>query len=100
MNCGAAKGRTFPCSWTMSGSESDCAMTTTPSTASASETSYEPSWAHVRMEPRSEYFDSDDQPPTMKPYTPIEPSAKITSSPIDTFSTSPFTCQPLMSQPA
>ncbi len=40
---------------------------TTPSTLSASETSYETSCAHVRIEPRIEYFDSDAQPPTMKP---------------------------------
>src|SRR5581483_12483125 len=100
MNCGAANGRIFPCSWTISGSESDWAINTTPSTASASETSYETSCAQVRIDPSSEYFDSDAPPPTMNPYTPIEPSAKITSRPIDTFSTSPFTCQPFTSQPA
>ena len=56
-------------SWaaTMSTSESDSAMITTPSTESASETSYETSCAHVRIEPSSEYFESDAQPPTMKP---------------------------------
>ena len=42
-------------------------MITTPSTESASDTSYETSCAHVRIEPRSAYFDSDAQPPTMKP---------------------------------
>ena len=40
---------------------------TTPSTDSASATSYDTSCAHVRIEPRIENFDSDDQPPTMKP---------------------------------
>ena len=52
-------------------------MITTPSTESASETSYETSCAQVRIEPRSAYFESDDQPPRMKPYTPTEPMAKI-----------------------
>ena len=42
-------------------------MITTPSTESASETSYETSCAQVRIEPSSEYFESDAQPPTMKP---------------------------------
>ena len=53
----------------------------------------------MRIEPRSENFDSEAHPPTMKPYTPIEPSAKISSSAIGTFVTSPFTCQPLIVQP-
>ena len=44
-----------------------CAIITTPSTESASETSYETICAQVRIEPSSEYFDSDAQPPTMKP---------------------------------
>ncbi len=57
-------------------------MITTPSTASASETSYETSWAQVRIEPSSEYFESEAQPPTMNPYTPMEPSAKIRISQI------------------
>src|SRR5689334_3381677 len=98
-NCGAANGITSPCLWTMSTSESDWPIITTPRTASASETSYETSCAHVRIEPSSEYFDSDDQPPTMKPYTPIEPSAKTTISAIGTFAISPLICQPLTSQP-
>ena len=55
------------CSATMSVSESDWPISTTPSTASASETSYETSCAHVRIEPSSEYFDSHAQPPTMNP---------------------------------
>ena len=42
-------------------------MITTPSTDSASETSYETICAHVRIEPSSENFDSLAQPPTMKP---------------------------------
>ena len=60
---------------------------TTPSTESASATSYETSCAHVRIDPSSEYFDSDDQPPTIRPYTPIEPSAKIRISAIGTLAT-------------
>ena len=46
---------------------SDWPISTTPSTLSASETSYETSCAQVRIEPRIEYFDSDAQPPMMKP---------------------------------
>ena len=46
---------------------SDCPISTTPSTLSASDTSYETSCAHVRIEPRIEYFDSDAHPPMMKP---------------------------------
>ena len=53
--------------WTISGSESERPSRTTPSTLSASETSYDTSCAHVRIDPSSEYFDSDAQPPTMKP---------------------------------
>ena len=30
----------------------------------------------MRMEPSSEYFESDAQPPMMNPYTPSEPIAK------------------------
>ena len=51
----------------MSVSESEPDIRITPSTASASETSYETSCAHVRIEPSSEYFDSLAQPPMMKP---------------------------------
>ncbi len=42
-------------------------MITTPSTLSASDTSYETSCAHVRIEPRSENLESDAQPPMMNP---------------------------------
>ena len=42
-------------------------MITTPSTLSASDTSYDTSCAQVRIVPRIENFDSDAQPPTMKP---------------------------------
>ena len=66
-NCGAAKGRNSPCRCTMSVSASDRPRITTPSTLSASDTSYETSCAHVRIAPSSENFDSDAQPPTMKP---------------------------------
>ena len=59
--------RVVCCLSTISVRLSDCPIITTPSTESASETSYETSCAHVRMEPRIEYFDSDAQPPTMKP---------------------------------
>ena len=42
-------------------------MSTTPSTERASATSYETSCAQVRIEPSSEYFESDAQPPMMNP---------------------------------
>ena len=42
-------------------------MITTPSTESASETSYETSCAQVRIEPSSANFESDAQPPMMNP---------------------------------
>src|SRR3954452_4350229 len=98
-NCGAANGMNSPCRCTMSGRLSERPMITTPRTLSASDTSYETSCAQVRIVPRIENFDSDDQPPTMKPYTPIEPSAKISSSPIGSTATAPFTCQPLIVHP-
>src|SRR3954452_15801615 len=66
-NCGAAYHQPSCCSLTMSTSESEPAISTTPSTLSASATSYETSCAHVRMAPSSENFESDAQPPTMKP---------------------------------
>src|SRR5580765_4867295 len=71
--CGMKNQSVASCFETISVSRSDCPISTTPSTLSASETSYETSCAHVRIDPSSEYFDSDAQPPTMKPYTPIEP---------------------------
>src|SRR3954469_22001764 len=98
-NCGAAYHQLLACSSTIFVSESEPAMSTTPSTLSASETSYETSCAHVRIDPSSEYFDSDAQPPTMKPYTPIEPSPNTRIRPIGTSATSPLMCQPLTSQP-
>src|SRR4051812_33099286 len=55
------------CLSTMSTRFSDWPIKTTPSTESASETSYETSCAQVRIEPRIEYFESEAQPPTMKP---------------------------------
>ena len=80
-----------PCLLTMSTRLSDWPIRTTPSTDSASDTSYETSCAHVRIEPSSEYFDCDAQPPMIAPYTPIEPRAKIRISAIDTFAISPST---------
>src|SRR6188472_589685 len=66
-NCGTTYHQVPSWPATMSTSESDCAIRTTPSTESASETSYETSCAHVRIDPSSAYFESDDQPPMMKP---------------------------------
>ena len=42
-------------------------MMITPRTERARETSYETSCAQVRIEPSSEYFESDAQPPMMNP---------------------------------
>ena len=42
-------------------------MITTPRTEARGATSYDTSCAHVRIEPRSAYFESDAQPPTMNP---------------------------------
>src|ERR1700758_4101572 len=66
-NCGMKNHIVVCCLLTMSCRFSDCPISTTPSTLSASDTSYETSCAHVRIEPRIEYFDSDAQPPMMKP---------------------------------
>ena len=77
------------CSSTICVSESDPDISTTPSTDSASATSYETIWAQVRIEPSSAYFESDAQPPTMNPYTPSAPRAKIRISEIGTSATSP-----------
>ncbi len=65
--CGITYQMSAPCAATMSTSESDLAMITTPSTESASETSYDTSCAHVRIEPSNANFESDAQPPMMKP---------------------------------
>ena len=66
-NCGAANGRNSPWRCTMSTRLSERPRMTTPSTLSASDTSYDTSCAQVRIVPRIENFDSDAQPPTMKP---------------------------------
>ena len=84
MNCGTAYQTVSCCLSTISVSESVPAMITTPRTESASETSYDTICAHVRIEPSSAYFESEAQPPTMKPYTPSAPSAKIRISEIGT----------------
>ena len=52
---------------TMSTSESDCAIITTPITDRPSETSYETSCAHVRSAPSREYLFSLAQPPRIRP---------------------------------
>src|SRR3954452_15085436 len=63
ITCGTAYGSDVPCWWTISVSRIEPAIITTPSTLSASDTSYETSCAQVRIEPRSEYFESEAQPP-------------------------------------
>src|SRR3954462_14205709 len=66
-NCGSTNQSVASCFVTISVSASDWPIRTTPSTLSASETSYETSCAQVRIAPSSEYLDSEAQPPTMKP---------------------------------
>src|SRR3954470_10978958 len=66
-SCGMKNQMVAPCLLTMSTRLSDWPISTTPSTDRASDTSYETSCAHVRIEPSSEYFDSDAQPPMIAP---------------------------------
>ena len=66
-NCGRTYHVSFACAATMSTRESDRAIMITPRTLSASATSYDTSWAQVRIEPSRANFESDAQPPTMKP---------------------------------
>src|SRR5262245_26924646 len=66
-SCGAAYQTESTWASTIAVSESECAIRTTPSTDSAIANSYETICAHVRIEPSSEYVDSDAQPPTMNP---------------------------------
>src|SRR6266516_7959082 len=66
-NCGMKNQIVAPCLLTMSTRFSDCPIRTTPSTDSASDTSYDTSCAQVRIDPSSEYFDSDAQPPMIAP---------------------------------
>src|SRR6266536_4524340 len=63
--CGRMNHSVASCLETIAVSWSDWPISTTPSTLSASDTSYDTSCAHVRIEPSSEYFDSDAQPPMM-----------------------------------
>src|SRR5213083_226103 len=62
-SCGMKNQIVAPCLLTMSTRLSDWPMRTTPSTDRASETSYDTSCAQVRIEPSSENFDCDAQPP-------------------------------------
>ena len=48
-------------------SDSVCAVKITPTSASPCETSYEMSCAAPRIAPRNEYFEPEDQPPSMIP---------------------------------
>ena len=98
-NCGTAYQRVSAWAATIPVSDSVPAMSTTPRTESASATSYDTSCAHVRIEPRSAYFESDDQPPRMKPYTPIEPIAKIRTSAMFRSATWPGMYTPAIVQP-
>ena len=66
-NCGMKNQTVAACLLTIACRFSDWPIRTTPSTESASDTSYETSCAQVRIEPRIEYFDSEAQPPMMKP---------------------------------
>src|SRR5204863_7184812 len=88
-NCGPASHWSWIWWLTMSLSFSECAVRTTPSTDSASETSYETICAHVRIEPRSAYLDSDSQPPTTNAQVPTEPSPKTSVRPLGPAVTTP-----------
>src|SRR5947207_13939896 len=88
-NCGMTYQIVCCCSSMICVRESEPAISTTPSTDSASATSYDTICAHVRIEPSSAYFESEAQPPTMNPYTPSAPSAKIRISEIGTSAISP-----------
>src|SRR6266480_1543445 len=65
-NCGTTY-QMEPCLATISVSDSEPAVNTTPSSDSASDTSYEMSCAAERMAPRNEYLDPDAQPPSINP---------------------------------
>src|SRR5215218_2754034 len=62
-NCGTTNHMSS-CDSTMLTNESEPAVITTPSSESPSDTSYEISCAAERIEPRNEYFEPDDQPPS------------------------------------
>ena len=51
----------------MSTSDSEPAVIATPSSDRPSATSYEISCAAARIAPRNEYFEPDDQPPSISP---------------------------------
>ena len=59
------------CSLCAAACPADCirvvAAENTPTSASPCETSYEISWAAPRIAPRNEYFEPEDQPPSMIP---------------------------------
>src|SRR5262249_29398540 len=71
------------CCWaTMSCVESDPAITSTPRIARPNAASYDRSCADARTEPSSGYFEPDDQPASITPYTPRPDIARMKSAPI------------------
>src|SRR5947208_15638295 len=70
------------CDTTMSWVESDPAASTAPATARLIAASYETICADARTEPSSGYFEPDDQPASMIPYTAIDDIASRKSTPI------------------
>src|SRR5947208_15624936 len=70
------------CDTTMSWVESDPAASTAPATARLIAASYETICADARTEPSSGYFEPDDQPASMIPYTAIDDMASTSRMPI------------------
>ena len=58
------------------------AWMSTPRMASPNAASYESSCADARTEPSSGYFEPDDQPASITPYTPMPDIARMNSAPI------------------
>ena len=65
----------------MSCVESVCAWMSTPRIASENAASYESSCAVERTAPSSGYFEPDDQPASITPYTPRPDIARMNSAP-------------------
>jgi len=66
----------------MSWVESVPAWISTPRIARPNAASYDKSCADARTEPSNGYFEPDDQPASMTPYTPRPDIARMNSAPI------------------
>src|SRR5205814_5803661 len=67
--------------------DSVCACTRTPRIASPNAASYESSCAVERTAPSSGYFEPDDQPASITPYTPSPDIARTNNAPIGRLAT-------------